>query len=273
MLGNGDGTLRGGATATTGLDPASLAAGDINADGKLDLVTANRGSNNVSVLGGVGDGTFQTADNYAAGSAPNSVALADFNADGKSDIVTANNGSNDISVLLGAGDGSFRPPLQSAAGSGPGAVAVGQFNPDSSADVSVTNQSAGTVSVLLNAGNWPHLNAPSISISDVTKLERHRGQTLFVFNVSLSAAYDQTITLNYATADGTAMTADHDYQSLSGTLTFAPGQTTKTITIVVFGDKKKEPNESFFVNLSSSSSNALIGDGIGLGTILDDDNL
>src|SRR5437764_6930348 len=97
------------------------------------------------------------------------------------------------------------------------------------------------------------------------------GSTLFVFTVSLSAAYDQAVTVHFATADGSATVADHDYQAQSGTLTFAPGQTTLTISIVVYGDKKKEANESFFVNLSSPSSNALVLDAQGLGTILDDD--
>ena len=62
-----------------------MAVGDFNGDGKLDLVVANRASNNVSVLLGNGNGTFQAAVNYAAGSKPRSVAVGDFNGDGKLD--------------------------------------------------------------------------------------------------------------------------------------------------------------------------------------------
>jgi hypothetical protein len=89
--------------------------------------------------------------------------------------------------------------------------------------------------------------------------------------VSLSAAYDQAVTVNYATADGTATTADHDYVASSGTLTFAPGETAKTLTIAVIGDTMIEPDETFFVDLGGASTNALVINGLGLGTIDDDD--
>src|SRR5205085_8676361 len=82
---------------------------------------------------------------------------------------------------------------------------------------------------------------PRISISDVTKAEGKKGQTtLFTFTVTLSAAYDQSVTMSYRTVDGTATTGDSDYIAQTGTLTFKPGETTKTITIVVNGDSKKE---------------------------------
>ena len=110
---------------------------------------------------------------------------------------------------------------------------------------------------------------PRISISDVARTEGNSGTTLFVFTVTLSAASDVPVTVNFATANGTAK-AGEDYDAKSGTLTFAPGETSKTITIVVKGDKKKEANETFFVNLSGAVG-ALILDGQGLGTILDDD--
>ena len=60
--------------------------------------------------------------------------------------------------------------------------------------------------------------------------------------------------MNYATADGTATTADGDYAGLSGTLTFTPGLTSQTIAIVVNGDTKFEPDEDFFVNLFCASN-------------------
>jgi len=110
---------------------------------------------------------------------------------------------------------------------------------------------------------------PRISVNDVTKAEGKSGTTSFTFTVTLSSVYDAAVTVNFATADGTA-NAGNDYTSASGTLTFAPGETTKTITILVKGDNKKEANETFFVNLSGAS-NALIADGQGLGTILNDD--
>jgi len=112
----------------------------------------------------------------------------------------------------------------------------------------------------------------SISISDVTKAEGKKGQTtLFTFTVTLSAACDQPVTMSYKTVNGTAKTSDNDYVAKSGTLTFAPGETTKTITIEVKGDSKKEANESFYLDLFGNSGNSLLIDGRGVGTILNDD--
>jgi hypothetical protein len=113
---------------------------------------------------------------------------------------------------------------------------------------------------------------PSISISDVSLPEGNKGSTPFNFIVSLSAPSTQTITVHFATQDGTASSAkgkNNDYTATSGTLTFNPGQVTQTITVQVKGDKTPEPTETFYVNLSNPT-NATIADGQGLGTILDD---
>ncbi len=80
--------------------PFSVAAGDFNGDGKVDLAVANEGSNSVSVLLGNGDGTFAAAQNFATGVNPWSVAVSDFNGDGKLDLAVANYGSGTVSVLL-----------------------------------------------------------------------------------------------------------------------------------------------------------------------------
>ena len=114
-------------------------------------------------------------------------------------------------------------------------------------------------------------NEPRISINDV-QCDGGNGKTpkLFTFTVRLSAAYDQAVTVNYATANGTA-TAGSDYQSKTGTVTFAPGETSKTITVAVNGDRQKESNETFFVNLSGAIGGE-ITDSQGLGTILNDDS-
>ena len=113
---------------------------------------------------------------------------------------------------------------------------------------------------------------PRISISDVTKTEGKKGQTtLFTFTVTLSAAYDQAVTMSYSTVNATATTGNGDYIAKTGTLTFAPGETTKTITIEVKGDSKRETNETFYLDLFGLSNNALFTKNRGLGTILNDD--
>jgi len=112
---------------------------------------------------------------------------------------------------------------------------------------------------------------PKISINSPAAIkEGNNGTKLLTFTVTLSVAYDQPVTVNYATHDYSA-TAGTDYVATSGMLTFAAGQTTKTFTVQIKGDKKKESNESFYVELSAPSTNAFISNSNGWGTILDDD--
>ena len=112
---------------------------------------------------------------------------------------------------------------------------------------------------------------PSLSVNDVTVTEGDSGTTSATFTVTLAPASGQNVSVDYSTADGTA-TAPADYAATSGTLTFAPGQTTRPVSVQVAGDTVDEINETFTVNLSNAV-NAAIADGTGLGTILDDDSL
>src|SRR5205814_8228637 len=100
--------------------------------------------------------------------------------------------------------------------------------------------------------------------------EGNSGTTALTFSVSLTQASSQTVTVNYATADGTATVAGADYQAASGTLTFAPGQTTQTVTVLVNGDTVVEPNETFTLTLTSPGG-ATLGRSDATGTIINDD--
>lgn len=102
----------------SGSSPDSVAVGDFNGDGKLDLAIANGGSNNVSVLIGNGDGTFKAPLNSGV-SGPGSLAVGDFNGDGIMDVATTNTG---VSILLGKGDGTFRAPVNYTTGNSPTSV-------------------------------------------------------------------------------------------------------------------------------------------------------
>src|SRR6266540_3451905 len=99
-----------------GADPRSVALGDFDNDGLLDLAAANSGSNDVSVLLNNGDETFGAALTFGAGSGPRSIAASDLNGDGVLDLVTANADSGDVSILLGFGNGGFAQPLTFPAG-------------------------------------------------------------------------------------------------------------------------------------------------------------
>jgi hypothetical protein len=129
------------------------------------------------------------------------------------------------------------------------------FNGMDIADVSVTNKAAAT---------------PTLSIADVTQDEGNSISTM-TFNVTLSQAAVSPVTVSYATHDGTATggPAD-DYLPANGTLTFGPGETSKTIAVTILGEQKFEPNETFTVTLSNAS-NATLARATATGTIRGDD--
>ena len=116
---------------------------------------------------------------------------------------------------------------------------------------------------------------PKFNIDDVVIVEGKKGASKVTFKVVLSEPSDQTVTVEYATKDGSATSTDTskkkgDYAPENGILTFAPGETNGEITVSVKGDRKREGDETFFVVLSNPS-NATIEDGEGTGTISDDD--
>ena len=106
-----------------------------------------------------------------------------------------------------------------------------------------------------------------VVVNDVSGKEGEAGTTTrLVFTVSLSGQPLTPVTVDYATANGTA-TAGSDYLPTSGTLGFPAGVSTRTITVTVIGDGFREPSETFALNLSNPSANAYLGDSQGLGTI------
>jgi hypothetical protein len=135
-----------------------------------------------------------------------------------------------------------------------------------------------TIAALLGA-SWPaSADLPQrLTINDVVHVERGSGQLLGYlagFAVQLDYPSSQTVKVNYATRDGTAKAPNQffpgDYTATKGTLTFNPGETKKYVFVAVKDDILNEPNESFYVDLSSPQ-NAWIGDGTGICVILDDD--
>jgi len=188
LMGNGDGTFQVPPSyASGGYDADSVAVGDLNNDGKLDLVVANlcqgntcgRGNSGyVSVLLGNGDGTFQPAQEYATGGfGASSVAIADLNGDGNADVVVANQcstsdckTSGSVSVLLGKGNGTLQAAQTYASGGYTAlSVAIADFNKDGNLDLAVANQCQdtscqnGAVSVLLGNGNGTFQTAQSFA--------------------------------------------------------------------------------------------------------------
>jgi len=181
LLGNGDGTFRPAVNYTVGKGPASIAFGDVNHDGKLDLLTANQGSADISVLLGNGDGTFRPSQNFPAGSFPNGVTLGDFNGDGKLDAAVANQTclfsfattpgpqatpcpGGSVAILMGNGDGTFQVPRSHTVHDGPIAIAAVDMNGDGKLDVAVLNNGSNDMSILLGNGNGQFRDAMNFGV-------------------------------------------------------------------------------------------------------------
>lgn len=108
-----------------------------------------------------------------------------------------------------------------------------------------------------------------LTIADVTMMEGNRGTTDAVFTVSLSAPSSEIVTVDYTTADGTALVGS-DYLTANGTLSFSPGETSQTLSIPVVGNRRAELDETFLVNLSNPTNATLTNDQA-IGTIQNDD--
>jgi hypothetical protein len=129
----------------------SIAMGDVNGDGKLDVVTGNLASKSVSLLVNDGRGALEPPVNYSLGREPCDVALEDLNGDGKLDIATGN--PNTVSILLNAGDGTFGAVHEYPAGRDTWAFAVADLSGDGRPDIATANRSRSSTTVLVNRGD------------------------------------------------------------------------------------------------------------------------
>lgn len=144
LLGDGSGNFAPavGSPVSAGSVPDTVMVEDFNLDGKLDLVTANLRSNDVTVLLGNGMGGFSSPISSPAGNAPRSLAVADFNRDGKIDLAVTNEDSQNVTILLGNGAGGFTQASGSpiALDDIPNVVAVADFNRDGNPDFAITSR-------------------------------------------------------------------------------------------------------------------------------------
>jgi probable HAF family extracellular repeat protein len=123
--------------------------------------------------------------------------------------------------------------------------------------------------LLTPGGSLPPVVVPAISINDAAGSEGRNGTTPFTFTVQLSVAATSPVRVSFATANGSA-TVGQDYAGTAGTLVFSPGERTKTVVVAVNGDRTREQDETFRVNLSAPDG-ATLFDAQGLGTIRNDD--
>ncbi len=179
--------------------------------------------------------------------------------------VCGGNGNNrTISYATVASAASFTTTIIARANGPQGAMAINTASVSSATtDANFANDSSTATTLILQP-------TPNLSINDVRLNEGNSGSTTFTFTVTLSPASGQIVTVNYATANGTA-TAGSDYAAIPSTqLTFLPGETTKPVNVTVDGDTVIEPDETFTVDLSAAT-NANLANSQGVGTIINDD--
>ncbi len=286
LPGLGDGTFLAAAQFVTGEHPWALTAGDFNRDGWLDVATANHGISysDVSVL--INNRSWPSSGNPSI--RINDVTITEGNTSSVFATFTVSLSAaytQDVSVHWSTVDGSATAGSDYTAASGDVIIPGGQLSrtftvsvrgdrlpePTESFAVNLSGATNATIGDGQGVGTILD-NEPRISITDVSKKEGRKNQTTqFTFTVKLSVAYDQPVTMSFSTSNGTATTGDSDYVAKTGTLTFNPGETTKTITIEVKGDSKKETDETFYVDLSGLSGNGMFTKSRGVGTILNDD--
>jgi VCBS repeat protein len=148
-----------------GAGPSAIKIADLNHDGKPEIVTANPGSDSVTVMTPISSG--YSAQDFHVGSLAGSLAIADFNSDGNPDIVVANQGGNDVTVLLGDGMGGFSagPASPYAVGLDPTSITAADLSGDGKPDLAITNTDSNNVTVLLGNGAGGFTEAPSSPFS------------------------------------------------------------------------------------------------------------
>ncbi len=249
-------SLNAGSGYTVG-SPSSATGTILNDDLpalSINNVSQNEGNSGTTAF------TFTVSLSQPAGSGGVSfnIATADGTATAGSDYIASS--VNGLTIPAGSSSATFTVQV----------VGDTLNEPNETFYVNVTNPNGATITSGQGVGTINNDDAqPSLSIGDVSVTEGNSGTTTATFPVTLSAASGQTVTVNFATTDGSA-NAGSDYVAHSGTLTFLPGITTQNMAVTINGDTTVEPDETFTVNLSGAS-NATIARATATGTILNDD--
>lgn len=250
-------------TLNTNTGQSSVATiGDFTGDGKVDLVVANYMRDKLALLPGDGTGGFGSTTFFNVGENPKSLAQGDFNGDGLLDVAVAYVTSAATSVLLNNGASGFTVPRNFLGASPHESVAVGDFNGDGLPDLATES-----ITVFLNSCS--SASTPSLPTLNVSNVSIGENSTNAVFEVTLSSVSSQTVSVRYQTT-GQSAVSSADFQLTAGTLTFAPGETIKSVAVPILDDSLNEFTETFFLNLHHPV-NAAIKKGQGNGSIVDSD--
>jgi hypothetical protein len=267
LRGHGDGTFSAPSDFAAGSNAYVIAAADLDGDGDLDLAVANNTDpGTVSILDARGDGTFEAPRTFAVGRNPFGLAAADFDGNGSIDLVTSDDGDDTVSFLANVGDGTFQPPVAYAVGDSPYTVTVGDFDGNGRPDLATADRRSDTLSVLLNA--LP--GRPIVRITGGGDAPEPDGELAPLrFLVTLTAPAVAPTTVHYRVVGQTAQ-AGLDFAAAEGDVTFAPGQTSIPIDVLLLPDSIPEAAESFRVEITGGPDIS-VAIGSATGRILDSD--
>jgi hypothetical protein len=141
----------------------SVTVGDLNGDGKPDLVTTSYFEDKISILIGDGTGQFTLSSTITTVSRPKALALGDFNQDGKLDLAVTRDFSTIVSILLGTGTGTFSAPTNFTVGNNPLVLVLADFNNDGKLDLATGNDGSNTISILLGNGAGGFSSSPTVT--------------------------------------------------------------------------------------------------------------
>lgn len=140
-----------GSDFPVGTAPSDLVLGDFDGDTELDVVTSNRGSDDVTIVLGAGDGSFGAPTAFTVGTNPGAIAVGDYDNDTELDVAVVNTDDDTVGLLLGAGDGTFAAQATFPVGDAPTDLATGAYGAGPSADVVVVSSGAATLQILTGA--------------------------------------------------------------------------------------------------------------------------
>ena len=166
LPGNGDGTFRPAQPVSLGklCNPDALVVGDLNGDGRPDLVIADAMSEDVTVILNDGQGEFHAGVSLGQAQSPYGVLVADFNGDGRPDLLVSDRYSRDVSVSLGQGGGRFQNQSTNPIGLQPEGLTTADFNGDGRPDLAVPDQYSNDVTILLGNGDGTFQTADTIAV-------------------------------------------------------------------------------------------------------------